>query len=314
VPASVTIVVYHQLEAEPHQATRHLGISTPPDTFRRHLDYYAACYDTIGLDQLLSAELPERPLLITFDDAYRSVHEIAAPLLNACGMPAVLFANPRAIADRQVPLDNLLSLSADRHGLARLGAMLGDDGSARSLGALMSGRVSHLPPSGRDRLRSSLLAQLGTRDGDLHDALGLFLTPEQLASLPASGIEVANHTASHVHCRALSPIELESEIVDAKASLESLTGRPVRAFSFPYGHERDATPPALETIRGSGHVATFLVHACMNRSRPAADIWYRTSLTDERAIALPVALDLLPRLRSLKRGLRGPMLRAAAGA
>jgi peptidoglycan/xylan/chitin deacetylase (PgdA/CDA1 family) len=290
----LTCVAYHHFEAEPSDATRHLGISTPPDIFRGHLDYYQLHFNVVGLDAVLAGDLPERALLITLDDAYRSIAEVAAPLLKERDLPAVLFTNPRVITGPCVPLDNLLSIA-----LAALAFLLGQSGPA-TFGDLITGPVSRMSAMQRERLRTDLLARLSTPEAQLYRVLDLFLTPGQLMELPGAGIEVANHTRSHVHCGALTPDEIKSEIIDAKAEIEDLTGQPVRAFSFPYGNERDATPAVLSALRKSGHEASFLVHARANRQRPAADLWYRTSLTDDPTYKLGLKLGMLPALRSLK--------------
>lgn len=295
----LTCVAYHHFEVAPTDATRHLGISTPPDVFRSHLDYYQMHFNVVGLDAVLSGELPERPLLITIDDAYRSVAEVGAPMLRERGMPAVLFTNPRVVTGPCVPLDTLLSMAVSRLGLGAVGLLAGRPG-LRSFGELITGPVSRMSAFQRENLRHDLLARLATPEARLYRVLDLFMTPDQLAALPAAGIEVANHTRSHVHCAALTHAEITSEIVAAKGEIEALTGRPVRAFSFPYGNERDATPAVLSALRGSGHLASFLVHARSNRSRPAADLWYRTSLTDVPAYALGLQLGVMPALRTLK--------------
>ena len=74
----------------------------------------------------------------------------------------------------------------------------------------------------------------------------------------------------------------------------------MRAFSFPYGNQRDATPAVLAALRESGHEASFLVHARSNAQRPAADVFYRTSLSDDPVYRLGLKLGMLPALRSLK--------------
>jgi peptidoglycan/xylan/chitin deacetylase (PgdA/CDA1 family) len=295
----LTCVAYHHFETVPGDATRHLGISTPPDVFRGHLDYYQIHFNVVGLDEVLAGELPERALLITIDDAYRSVAEIAAPLLEERALPAVLFTNPRVITGPCVPLDTLMSIAVSRLGFPALAMLLGQP-SAATFGELITGPVSRLGAAQRERLRFELLARLSTPEAQLHRVLDLFLTPRQLAALPDSGIEIANHTRNHVHCGALTHDEMAAEIIGAKAEIEEITDRPVRAFSFPYGNERDATAPVLAALRRSGHEASFLVHARANRQRPAADVWYRTSLTDDPVYRLGLKLGMLPALRSLK--------------
>ena len=172
--------------------------------------------------------------------------------------------------------------------------------NARSFGDLITGPISRLGAYQRENLRHELLARLATPEAQLYRLLDLFMKPRELAALHASGIEVANHTRSHVHCAALTHDEIQTEVVAAKGEIEELTGRPVRAFSFPYGNERDATPSVMSALRASGHAASFLVHARSNRSRPAPDLWFRTSLTDLPAYRLGLQLGVMPVLRSLK--------------
>lgn len=43
------------------------------------------------LGQLLDGALPERPVIVTFDDAYRDTLEVAWPVLRALDVPAVVF-------------------------------------------------------------------------------------------------------------------------------------------------------------------------------------------------------------------------------
>lgn len=295
----LTCVAYHHFEAQPSDATRHLGISTPPDVFKSHLDYFGMHFNVVGLDEVISGNLPERALLITLDDAYRSVAEFAAPLLRERRMPAVLFTNPRVVTGPTVPLDTLLSIAASRLGMAALAFVIGQ-AQIRTFPELVVGPLSRMNARQRENLRMELLARLATPEAQLYRVLDLFLTPAQLGGLKDLGIEVANHTRNHVHCGALANDEIETEIVDAKGEIEDITGQPVRAFSFPYGNARDATPPVLAALRRSGHEAQFLVHARANRQRIAPDVWYRTSLTDDPAYRLGLKLGVLPALRSLK--------------
>ena len=53
-------------------------------------------YETLTFSQL-SEPLPEKPVIITFDDGFRSVYTYAAPILEACGFRAVLFLAPKYI-------------------------------------------------------------------------------------------------------------------------------------------------------------------------------------------------------------------------
>ena len=94
----VPILMYHYISVPPADADVYrVDLSVPPDLFAAHLDrLQAEGYTTISLYQLLAhltqgAPLPEKPVVITFDDGYRDVYENAFPLLRAHGMTATFF-------------------------------------------------------------------------------------------------------------------------------------------------------------------------------------------------------------------------------
>ena len=95
------------------------------------------------------------------------------------------------------------------------------------------------------------------------------------------------------------------EIAHNAEALEAITGRPVRAFSVPYGRRADLTPTVVRAIEESGHVATFLVDARPNRHPTDLGAIQRVSLSDVSDARTAVDLEVLPRLRRLRDRVRG---------
>jgi hypothetical protein len=62
-----------------------------------------------------------------------------------------------------------------------------------------------------------------------------------------SAVSAAKPSANHR--RALTSVERALETAGAKARLKALLGQRVRAFSIPYGLERDAPPAATRSER-----------------------------------------------------------------
>ena len=110
--SEVVVVTYHQFGAH-SSALRNV---TRADALAAQLDHFAANYNVISLDHLLAGELPGKPLLITIDDAYKSVAAILAPALKARRLPAVFFVNPRPILEPFVPWHDALAMA---HALPR---------------------------------------------------------------------------------------------------------------------------------------------------------------------------------------------------
>ena len=105
--AHVPVLMYHYLSAPPADADVYrLDLSVTPELFAAHLDaMLAAGYTTITPYQLLAnltqgAALPERPVLLTFDDGYRDNYENAFPLLRERGMTAAFFVVTDFIDDQ----------------------------------------------------------------------------------------------------------------------------------------------------------------------------------------------------------------------
>lgn len=94
----VPVLMYHYLSVPPAGADIYRrDLSVAPDLFAAHLDRLAAeGFTTISPYQfaaalLTGAALPEKPLLITFDDGYRDNYENALPLLRERGAIATFF-------------------------------------------------------------------------------------------------------------------------------------------------------------------------------------------------------------------------------
>jgi peptidoglycan/xylan/chitin deacetylase (PgdA/CDA1 family) len=297
----LTIVSYHHFADQPDALTAGLGVTTSPARFADHLAFYRRWFNPVSLEAVITGSLPPRALLLTIDDAFRSVLMVALPLLQAAKMPATLFTNSRIVAGNYVPLDSIVTLSFAQLGAPTVAvivaAVLPTVAVQLPLAAVIGTVLPQLTVDQREELRARLLAALATSDATLCRDKP-FLSAADLGTLVRAGVTIGNHTASHVHGRSLAGSALVTEIDGSKARLEAMTGQPISAFSFPYGNLHDATAPVLKQLRSSGHRALFLVQARANHSRPAADLWFRTPMQNDPVAALPAKLAVLPRLRS----------------
>lgn len=87
------VIMYHHILKD---GARRGDYVISPAQFENDLKYIKEHgYQTITCSQLIDffeggAPLPEKPILITFDDGYETVHEYAFPLLKKYGMRAVI--------------------------------------------------------------------------------------------------------------------------------------------------------------------------------------------------------------------------------
>jgi peptidoglycan/xylan/chitin deacetylase (PgdA/CDA1 family) len=94
---NAVILLYHHVSGSTPAST-----SVTPEVFEQHLRYLADGYNVISLEhaitQLKSGKpLPERTVVISFDDGYRNIYDNAHPILARFGMPYTVFISPGII-------------------------------------------------------------------------------------------------------------------------------------------------------------------------------------------------------------------------
>lgn len=130
---SVPILMYHAVGENPSAATRRLSVA--PRALGEQLAFLVdhgftglTFSDLAGAFETGEA-LPERPVVLTFDDGYADFAECAWPILRRYGFPATVFVTSGWIADAGsdaagTPLDRMLTWAQVRE-LAAAGIEIG---------------------------------------------------------------------------------------------------------------------------------------------------------------------------------------------
>jgi peptidoglycan/xylan/chitin deacetylase (PgdA/CDA1 family) len=113
-----------------------------------------------------------------------------------------------------------------------------------------------------------LLGKTNVWDASIGMAQTPLMTEEQLLQWQAGGQEVGAHTQEHVDLMTVSETTAWKQIAKSKTTLQTLLGKPVNHFCYPYGKfdERHSTmakqamyETATTTVRGRVQVATNLL-------------------------------------------------------
>jgi peptidoglycan/xylan/chitin deacetylase (PgdA/CDA1 family) len=96
----------HAVILQYHHIAKHTPFitSTRPELFRWQMDYLKQqAYQVLPLSQVIDSlkhkqELPEKTVVITFDDAYQSIYDTALPILKKNKFPFSIFVNTDAIS------------------------------------------------------------------------------------------------------------------------------------------------------------------------------------------------------------------------
>ena len=319
---SLRCVLFHDVSDTESSFTRGLGGTITRKNFEAALKFLVRHYTPVSLQEVLEdsegRRLPPRPVLVTFDDAYASVSEFAAPLCSKFGVPAVFFVNGVCLDNRQLALDNLVCYVANVFGLGTIKAAARvasatKDIELRSLAKVFSRFLPAISPSAREAFRGALVQLAGIKERDLAAEASLYMTSQQLRDLTAFNFEIGDHTYTHVNCRSLSAEEFAGEIDRNKAVLEAVSGKKVRSFSVPYGSSADLTTDLVAHLHRLGYEAVFLSESRINP--PCSDRFCldRVSIKTGSDHALFSEIEILPRLRTIRNSLFLPQTSNLAG-
>ncbi len=233
--------MYHSCEELETDFTRGLSINTTPAQFGAQLDFLRKYYQIVPLSALGREFIPDRAVVITFDDGFRSVYEHAFPQLRARNLPATCYLTTDVLAGRGIIWLNELNWYLERHPaviVPLVSQRLGLSPCYSRVGFIQQ-VIAHYD---RETMRD-LLAQLRIRTGAGPESLvesPLYLDHEQIEEMSQCGFTYGNHSASHAVLSLLSDLECREEITRASVALDSIP-ESTRSLAYPFGLFTDST-------------------------------------------------------------------------
>ena len=303
---SLRAVLFHSVGDGGSCFTDGLGVTTAESVFRARVEFLRKRYHPVDLEAVGAAvsgeRLPPRALLVTIDDAYASVADTMAGVLDEAGVPSVFFVNGAFVDHQQLGTDNLVAFTANTLGGRALQAAAAEVGNGEGVTSIDEALGAFVPTLDQGALGVFRNALIAAHDHDpLDDARGerLYMSSAALRHLPAS-MAIGSHTSTHVRCRTLGADDFGPELVDNRARLEELTSRSVTAFSVPYGSRADLTPVVAAAVADAGHDLVFLVEGQLNHGRVPAETLLRVSMKSAGDIGSILELEVWPRMRHLR--------------
>jgi peptidoglycan/xylan/chitin deacetylase (PgdA/CDA1 family) len=254
----VTILMYHAVLSSPLAVPDWCFLDER--LFRQQLDYVARHFDVVPLSEAvrrLRQRTVRRPTaVITFDDGFQSVHDVALPVLKRMGLPAAVFVVSGLVGTDDTAwycrLNRALAAATRRSLEWREEAFALDSAPARGrAGAALQARLKELP---HPMLLHELAAVVGALGDDARRPVApsspyRMLGTRELEALAASGLfEVGAHGESHAILSLLPPADREREVVESVQAVARLTGRACRFFSYPNGRAADYDREVRRTL------------------------------------------------------------------
>ncbi len=229
------ILLYHRVmkvERDP------FSICISPEVFEEQVQYLNQSYEILQLSELvhiLSQGLkpPKRAIVLTFDDGYGDNFLNAKPLLQKYKIPATFFIATQSTHCGEFWWDELERLFAPDPLQMDHFFSVWDDLRMKS-----------------QTERSAVLEEFRTGKTDLLPRSDYrLLSDREIFEIARDNLfEIGAHTESHSRLSALGPHLQKAEIENSKLSLEAITSRPVRFFSYPFGGKGDYSSETVKLI------------------------------------------------------------------
>ena len=274
------ILMYHRIadvSADPW------GLCVSPQNFGEHLQVLKTATTVMRLEDLAKAQqqgnIPEKAVVITFDDGYIDNFVNAKPLLEQYQIPATIFLASGYIgSDREFWWDELeriflspgelpatLTLKindrvynwdlsqvteyteSDYERERHLSAWQGQKGSRHAIFYSVWETLQPLPNQPQKLALDDIIKwskRSPTARPDYRP-----MNREEAQKLISGGlIEVGAHTVNHPCLSAHGETYQQQEISQSKTTIEKLLGRTITTFAYPFGAYNQATVPLVENL------------------------------------------------------------------
>ena len=300
----VIIVYYHIVTDDDVPHVKHLHPIKNTKQFKEDLDFLLKTFSPMGLRELLGdiksgRSLAKRVFLLTFDDGYREISDVIAPILLEKGITATFFVNSAFVDNKELGYMNKASLivekllksrsSSLKTFLAQIPRLHDDDCVENVVSRLLSIKYEH---------RSVLDEIANTMSISFSDCLRVnkpYLTSDRINRLIQSGFTIGAHSIDHPMYQSLS---LEDQVYQTLESVRFVKDTfllDYGVFAFPFS-DQDISKEFFERVAQSKSVdLTFGTAGLMEDSAP--NHLQRFSLerpldTAERLFAFQVARKL----------------------
>jgi peptidoglycan/xylan/chitin deacetylase (PgdA/CDA1 family) len=230
-----------------------------------------------AVERLYAGDLPERAVVLTFDDGYYDFQQRAWPLLRSYDMPATVYLTTGRV-DYNKPIVQLVAYAMwktrervlDGDGIDGLSGRYAIESPAerqRVIADLLR-MMPGMDIADKDRISRGVLERLRVDYGTLEASRMLaLLQPAEVRALAAAGVDFQLHT--HLHRTPADAGEFVRDVLFNQERIRAMTGKTAVHLCYPSGVYR------------------------MQYLQPLADAGVRSATTCDPALADPTSAPLL---------------------
>lgn len=254
--SQVAILTYHRVCPK---IESWYSVPVSPQSFEQQIRYICRHFEVISLDELVQYirrrnTLPEKSIVVSFDDGHKDTYTYAYPILKKYDVPATVFLTTGNITNRSIFWWDKVGYSIQN---TKKTQIILDEIGTFSIQSksnkyrttyLIVNRLKNLSEERKNFLIDKLIEQCQV---NISPNLGreLLLTWDEIKEMNNNGINFGAHSVNHQFLTKI-PLELvKYEIRQSKKDIEENLGVKVTAFAYPYG---DCNPEVINFVREAG--------------------------------------------------------------
>ena len=233
-----------------------------------------------NIDKVLNSK--QHFILITFDDGLKEQFELAKPILDKLGIPALFFINSINYIEKEVTLVHKIHLVRSQISPTELLDLFAEFDSYNNVKLSNVEKQKAIFHYNYDTIESAyfkyilnfklsldLQANFINQIFDCHFDTNkivenLYMTDNQVKELGKIGM-LGSHTHSHIALGLIDSDLINDELTKTKDFLKQLTQSDIVCISYPYGSKEACAKPVPELAYKSGYKIGFTMDRGINR-------------------------------------------------
>ena len=242
------VLLYHAVEDVETPFTADLDVSVSTAMFDANLVYFKKYYNVVPATDVGVKPLPSNPMVITFDDGYRSVYEHAFPLLKTRQLPACVYLNTCAVENRLIWVNELNWALVDHYDQAvKLCHEFSELCDLTCRVTIIDRIKREFDPADIRKLIERVRETVGPNEN--HQ---LYANRAELLEMKQNGISLGFHSRDHLNLANCDHDELIKQL--DSSSLQDLVSP--HSFAYPFGEFNDS---CIEQLRKQDYSSVMTV-------------------------------------------------------
>jgi peptidoglycan/xylan/chitin deacetylase (PgdA/CDA1 family) len=268
--SQISILAYHRVGPQTNKWSLN---PLHEKIFEYHINYLSKNFKIVSLSNLSkmirNKNIPEKAVVITFDDGYKDNYEFAFPILKKYNAPATVFLATGPIEEKKLfwwDKINYLLFHTDMESidLNPLGSYQLSSNEDKVLAGLnIQEKLKKMDNNKKEDIIKELI---NLADVHIPEKLGkkYLLSWNEIKKMNKNGVEFGSHTVTHPVLTNVSLDKAKWEIINSKKIIEENLETEVESFAYPNGDFNAKLSSLVENLGFSSSVSVFPMQLLKN--------------------------------------------------